>query len=134
MTSITEFMDRFSQLEHDTENKFTKFREEYKLDFTKLREEHKLDFTKLETRGSKLEKEVDELGTHCKDLNDIETIILKLRTDVIIPLEARVSKLEKKVGEVGTHCIDLHDIVEMNMNLSHRIGRSATHEHLMRTR
>ena len=110
MTSITELIDRFSQFELDTENKFTKFREEHKLDFTKLREEHKLGITKLETR------------------------ILKLRTDVIIPLETRVSKLEKKVDEIGTLCTDLHDIVELNMNLSHRIGRSATHEHLMGTR
>ena len=113
MTSITEFIDRFNQFELDTENNFTKLREEFELDFTKLREEHKLDFTKLETRVSKLEKEVDEL---------------------VIPLETRVSKLERKVDELGTHCTDLHDIVELNMNLSHRIGRSATHEHLMRTR
>jgi len=99
MTSITaELIHRFSQFELDTEKKFTKLREEYKLDTTKLREEHKLDTTKqltklrtdviipLETRVSKLEEEVDELGTHCTDLHDIArlTMVELLRLSSII--------------------------------------------------
>ncbi|OEU06702.1 hypothetical protein FRACYDRAFT_253753 [Fragilariopsis cylindrus CCMP1102] len=115
MTSITaEFIDEFRQFQLDTEKKFTKLREEHKLDTTKLCEEHKLDTTKLETRVttlhedatklrtdviipletrvSKLEKEVDELGTHCTDLHDIArlTMVELLRLSSIISTRTEV--------------------------------------------
>jgi len=86
MTPSTELIDRFNQFEIDTDNKFTKLREEHELDTTKLKQEFSNLIVPLETRVSKLEKEVDELGTHCKDLHDIArlTLVELLRLSSII--------------------------------------------------